>query len=539
VVGAALDALCSNDSDTAWQHEEVQKALVQLADSAREAEFTAQIGGAAFRELLFDAIDSARPARGLLSGGVTFCSMVPLCTLPFRVVCLVGLGDGELPRREVASDFDLIAHGPEGRRIGDRSRRSEDRYLFLEAILSARERLIITYTGQSIRDNAAVPPSVLVSELCDQLALASMAAPGEDPLASVIVRHPLQAFSPRYFDGRDSRLFSYAEHYVAGAATAHAGVAAAFFDGALPPPPHNEALGVSELVRFFQNPTAYLLNRRLELFLRERDLDVPDREPQELSPLEKFEVGNELLGLMLDGVPVEQAKAIIMATGAVPLGSPGELDFLDLHASASAIGGHVQKARRGVHEPARAFERRLPSGRLLLGTLPEAYDDGLVEWQFARVRAKHLLGFWIRHLLSCWLRPAAKASQLVGRPLEGEGVLRHQLSPVADPATLLDRLVSRYDQGQEEPLRLFPTTSRLFAEQYGKKQKPGWDLQQQVHREWRREVSEDPHLSRVFVIDQTLASPFEPIAGRPDFSTLALEVFGPVLEHLTTSTDEA
>jgi exodeoxyribonuclease V gamma subunit len=539
VVGAALDALCVNDTDTAWQHEEVQRAVIQLADNARGAGYLAPIGGAAFRELLFDAIDRARPARGLLSGGVTFCSMVPLCTLPFRVVCLVGLGDGELPRREVVSDFDLIAHGPEGRRIGDRSRRSEDRYLFLEAIVSARERLIITYTGQSIRDNAALPPSVLVSELCDQLALGSSAAPGEDPLASVIVRHPLQAFSARYFDGRDGRLFSYAEHYVAGAATARAGAAPPFFTGALPPAPPSDTLGVSELVRFFQNPTAYLLNRRLELFLRERDFDVPDREPQELSPLEKFEVGNELLGLMLDGVPVEQAKALILATGAVPLGSPGELDFLDLHASASAIGGHVQKARQGVHEPARAFERRLPSGRLLLGTLPEAYAGGLVEYQFARVRAKHLLGFWIRHLVSCWLRPGATAGCLVGRPLEGDGVLRHQLSPVPDPAPLLERLVARYDQGQEEPLHLFPTTSRLFAEQYGKKQKPGWDLEQQINREWRREVSEDPHLRRVFVVDQTLASPFEASAGRPTFTVLALEVFGPLLEHLTTSSDEA
>jgi exodeoxyribonuclease V gamma subunit len=538
VVGTALDALCVNDTDTAWQHETVRLAASGLAENAHAAGYAVPIGGAAFRELLFDTIDGARPARGLLSGGVTFCSMVPLCTLPFRVVCLLGLGDGELPRREVSTDFDLIAHGPEGRRIGDRSRRSEDRYLFLEAILSARERLIITYTGQSIRDNATLPPSVLVSELCDQLALASAAATGEDPLASVIVRHPLQAFSARYFDGHDPRLFSYAEHYVAGAAAARVGPAPAFFGGPLPPPPPSDTLGVGDLVRFFQNPTAYLLNRRLELFLRERDLDVPDREPQELSPLDKFAAGNELLGLMLDDVPVERAKALTLATGALPLGSPGELDFLDIHASASAIAGHVRAARRGAHDPARVIEQRLPGGVLLFGTLPQAYEGGLVEYQFARVRAKHLLGFWIRHLLSCWLRPGAKTSCLIGRPPEGSGVLRHQLSPVADPAPVLEQLVVRCAEGQREPLYLFPMTSRLFAEQHDRKQKPGWDLRMQVLREWRREVSEDPHLARVFVVDQKLADPFATAPGRTGFEALALEVFGPLLAHLTSSKDD-
>ncbi|HTV19180.1 MAG TPA: exodeoxyribonuclease V subunit gamma, partial [Polyangiaceae bacterium] len=492
VVGAALDALCVNDSDTAWQHQEVREALVALADNAREAGYSQPVGGAAFRELLFATLDAARPARGLMMGGVTFCSMVPLCTLPFRVVCLVGLGDGELPRREASTDFDLIAHGPEGRRVGDRSRRSEDRYLFLEALVSARERLIITYTGQSIRDNAALPPSVLVSELCDQLALLCPAAPGEEPLAGVVVRHPLQAFSPRYFDAGDARLFSYADHYVAGAAASRAGPAPAFFAGPLPAPPESDALGVTDLVRFYQNPTAQLLNRRLELFLRERDLDVPDREPQELSGLDRYAAGHELLGLMLDDVPTERAKELILASGALPLGSPGELDFLDIHASANLIAEHVRGARKGEPKPAANIEQRLPSGRLLLGSLPETYEAGLVEYQFARVRAKHLLGFWIRHLVLCWLSPSgALASCLIGRPQDGGGVVRHELKRVADPARLLDQLVTRYDEGQALPLRFFPGTSRLFAEQYGKKQKPGWDLASQVAREWRREVSED------------------------------------------------
>lgn len=536
VVMSALAALCVNDADTAWQHDEVRVAVRTLAENAAEAEYALPIGGAAYRELLFDTVNAARPARGLLMGGVTFCSMVPLCTLPFRVVCLVGLSDGELPRREQSTDFDLIAHGPEGRRVGDRSRRSEDRYLFLEAILSARERLIITYTGQSIRDNAALPPSVLVSELCDYLALG--AAAGDGRLESVIVRHPLQAFSPRYFDAADPRLFSFADHYVAGAAATRSAEVPAFFTGPLPPPAPLDTVGIGDLVRFFQNPTAFLLNRRLELFLRERDFEVPDREPQELSPLDRYAAGHELLELMLADVPLERAKSLIQATGALPLGSPGELDFLELTADAGAIAEQVRAARRGQRSEPLQVEQRLPRGRLLLGALPEAFEGRLCEYQFARVRAKHLLGFWIRHLVSCWLRPSESPSLLIGRPLSGSGVLRHELSPVADPAPLLEQLAARYDEGQRSPLLLFPTTSLLFAEQHGKKQKAGYDLETQVAREWRREVADDPHLERVFMLGDQLA-PLEPPPGGAGFATLALEVFAPLLQHLSTIKDEA
>lgn len=535
VVLGALEALCVNDSDTAWQHDEVRVAVRTLAENAASASYEQPIGGSAYRELLFDTLNGARPARGLLMGGVTFCSMVPLCTLPFRVVCLVGLSDGELPRKEQTTDFDLIAHGPEGRRVGDRSRRSEDRYLFLEAILSARERLIITYTGQSIRDNASLPPSVLVSELWDYLV---QGAPGgAASLEGVMVRHPLQAFSARYFDGSDARLFSFAEHYVAGAAAVRTGEAPTFFAGLLPPAAESDATGLGDLVRFFQNPTAFLLNRRLELFLRERDFDVPDREPQELTPLDRYAAGNELLELMLADVPLERAKSLIQATGALPLGSPGELDFLEIAADAGAIAEQVRAARQGEPSAPLPVEHRLPRGRLLLGTLPEGFEGRLVEYQFARVRAKHLLAFWIRHLVSCWLRPSAARSILIGRPLTGSGVLRHELAPVAEPAPLLDALAARYDEGQRAPLFFFPTTSLLFAEQHGKKQKAGYDLPSVIAREWRREVSEDPHMERVFrVADPAL--PLEPALGSAGFTQLALEVFGPLLEHLSTTKDD-
>lgn len=538
VVGDALEALCINDAATAWQHDELREAVTGLAARAAGAGYEEPIGSAAFAKLLFDTVNGARPARGFLMGGVTFCSMVPLRTVPFAVVCLLGFGDGQYPRREQTTDFDLMTHGPEGRRPGDRSRRSEDRYAFLEALLSARERLIITYTGQSIRDNATLPPSVLVNELLDYLA-SKKGADGPAPAQDYVVHHPLQAFSSRYFDRSDPRLFSHATHYLEAARTqsATASTPPAFFAEPLPTAPATGSLGLVELTRFFENPTAYLMNRRLELYLEERDHDVPDREPQELSPLDRYGVGQQLLTLLLRGVPGDEAERLIRASGALPLGSPGTIDYLSTLASAAPIAARVQGETQKGRKPPLSIELRLPSGRELIGTLVDCFGEGVLGYQFARIQARHLSSLWIRHLAYCAARgddPASEGpleSSLIGRPEEGEGVRHVRYSRVRDARGVLDTLVRRYEQGQAAPLLLFPHTSLFYARARRKKQKPGFDLRGFVQREWEKEVAQNAHLARVYTgrpLLFTLPSP-----NGASFEELALEVFDPLLDHLS------
>src|SRR5690606_11549026 len=116
---------------------------------------------------------------------------------PFRVVCLIGMNDGSFPRTQTPPSFDLIA---QSFRRGDRSRRADDRYLFLETLLAARDVLYVSYVGQSIRDNAPMPPSVLVSELLDYVRQAFRPTHKKDIVEELVIRHPLQAFSPRYFE---------------------------------------------------------------------------------------------------------------------------------------------------------------------------------------------------------------------------------------------------------------------------------------------------------------------------------------------------
>ncbi len=529
VVTEALEALSVNDADNAWQHQSVRDALTGLSEHAARAAYAEPVCSRAFARLLFDAVNAARAGSGFMVGGVTFCSMVPLRTIPFRVVCMMGLSDGEFPRHDVTTDFDLIASDPQGPRLGDRSARNEDRYLFLEAILSARERLIITYTGQSIRDNSALPPSVVLRELLDYLERYRPHGHADQPW---LVRHPLQPFSPRYFDRSDPRLFSYESRPLTSQRPGPSGAAAPNFFPEPLPPPIRAPIALAELTRFFANPTAHLLERRLDLFLKDFTQELPDREPQELSPLEVFTAGDELLALILRDTPLDKAMRLVAAGGTLPLGAPGELAFLEISASALPIAECVRRAKARGPRPRLLVDAKLPTGRRVFGSLTDLFGPGVLHHQFARVRAKQLLSLWIQHLVFCWLSPAeAEAkSTLIGRPEKDTGRRVVEFRRVAEPAQHLETLVKRYDQGQALPLALFPTTSLLYAELV-RNQKVDRGVEGQLQKSWEQELSEDVRLTRVFG-SGTLLEEVRPLgAGHAGFEELALETFEPLLEH--------
>src|SRR5207237_7508830 len=146
------------------------------------------------------SLDESSSGAGFLSGQLTFCALKPMRSVPFKVVCLLGLNDTAFPRHDRAPGFDLLAQYP---KRGDRNIRDSDRALFLEALLSAREVFYLSYVGQSLRDNQPLPPSVLVSELLDYVV-----ENFETEIDDFVTRHPLQAFSPRNFQP-NGILFSY------------------------------------------------------------------------------------------------------------------------------------------------------------------------------------------------------------------------------------------------------------------------------------------------------------------------------------------
>ncbi|MFM1770851.1 MAG: hypothetical protein RJA22_3380, partial [Verrucomicrobiota bacterium] len=192
----------------------LRSTLADLRGQAAVAGFTRPLGLDALRERLEPALAEDLQQGGFLRDGITFCGLKPMRSIPFKVVCLVGMNDGAFPRPTQQASFDLMARQP---RLGDRSTREDDRYLFLETLLSARQRLHLSHVGRGIRDNRESPPSVLISELLDYLEQ-GFYLEGTDPDGNdgalrerLVVPHRLQAFNTDYFNGQDARLFSYSQ----------------------------------------------------------------------------------------------------------------------------------------------------------------------------------------------------------------------------------------------------------------------------------------------------------------------------------------
>ena len=266
-------------SDTSEREFAAIAALAEeLGNAATAAEFTDAVTPAVMLSWLRARLEHQEQGLGFMTGGITFCAMLPMRSIPFRVVVLIGMNDNAFPRQSRAPGFDLIAREP---RKGDRSLRNEDRYLFLESILSARDLLYISYVGQSIRDNSELPPSVLVSELLDAVRRGFSLPDGTSVEEHLVVRHRLQAFNREYFTA-SSPIFSYsAENYRAlvekEAAVVHS---RPFMTAPLVPLPEEwKTVSLARLLRFYDNPSGFFLEQRLGIRLEGSAEPLEDREP--------------------------------------------------------------------------------------------------------------------------------------------------------------------------------------------------------------------------------------------------------------------
>jgi len=566
-----LRTMVASTNQNAYQHRQIRAALEELADRACAGQFHDPVDLDTVQLQLASSLERGAPGRGFLTGGVTFCALVPMRSIPFRVVCLLGMNDADFPRVRRSPGFDLIAQHP---RPGDRSSRNDDRYLFLEALLSARERLIITYVGQSIRDNSEIPPSVAVSELLDTLtesfqvgASPPLAKEGQEGLEQaaeipvgppsskgentrIVTRHPLQPFSPRYFDSADARLFSYADNYYEGARALQGERANAppFVAAPLPyDPAATREVSIDQLVRFFENPTRAFLQHRLALYLADDIEAVDDREPLVLDNLERWKVGTGLLERALEGEPVQDALPSVQASGALPPGVLGKCVFDDVDPEVTGIALRTKALLRGAELEPFVVDDDL-DGTRITGVIRNLWPAGHVQYQFSKLGRRHELGMWIRHLVLSWLRPNGypRVSYLVGRPDKDGGAMTVRFRPVEDAAEILRELLRWYRIGQAAPLLLFEKASRTYVEHLrrSKKASAAEDALNAARRSFQGgDYSwgdcQDDYVRQVFNGLDPLDARFRfgPAAADPDadrlpaFAEVAVGVFSPMLDH--------
>ncbi len=441
-------------------------ALRRWLEACDTAGFDERVPLAAVREAWLSELDEPGLGGRFLGGGVTFCTLMPMRSIPFEVVCLLGMNDGDYPRASPRSDFDLMGL-PGQARPGDRSRRDDDRQLMLEAVLSARRVLYISWTGRHVRDNSELPPSVLVSQLRDYLA----AGWTGDVLGPRTTEHPLQPFSRRYFEG--GGLFTHAREWRA-AHEAQAGGTSAFQPLAFEP---GAALTLDMLVAFLRHPVREFFRRRLGVVFSESDAAAEDEEVFSIGGLAEYQLVRELIADPGDGEVGEalaRRVAALQRAGRLPIGALG------VRRQAQLIG-EVGPMLLRWREVMASFPQAAPKVPLRLeheAVLLEDWLDGLrtdgksILWsELLPNRVLHGKGARTPvprpdQLMRAWVR--ALAAGACGASVGGVIVARDawvsvRPVPQAEARTLLEELIDGWRAGMAEPLPVAAKTALAFV----------------------------------------------------------------------------
>ncbi len=431
----------------------IREALQQLSDESTLARCHGSVSLAVIRQRLGELFEQSQ-IRGFLGGGVNLCALAPMRSLPFRVVVLLGLNDGVFPRGSEILGFDLMQQ--EGFRFGDRSRRVDDRYLFLETLMSARDRLLIIYQGFDQRDNSIRPPSVVVEELRD--CLHHML--GESGVEQITFAHPLQPFSPTYFEAH-GRLFSYSPRMREAALSLGCGQETphSLVMGPLCEIEAEPVIDLEHLIRFFENPQRSYVRQRLGMTL-EPPIWVPEaREIFALEPFQDVNWGDAWTRALLEGVSGEQLIARFEARGWLPYGDAGVLQARGILEKAQTLAETVAPYL-GEPGPDHLAVQLDVGGCALQGQLDGLTGNGLVRFTTNRFHAYHLVGHWIRHLVLNDLSPPDTARQTLLLNLTES--LRFK--PVEAPRDLLSSLIEYYREGLRVPIKFSPRTALAYVE---------------------------------------------------------------------------
>jgi len=531
---------------------ELHAAIARLAAAMDDGGLAQPMPIAVVRQALQTVLDD--PARGGVPGGsVTFASISGLRHLPYPVVCAIGLNDGAFPAPDRPAEFDLMAQQP---RRGDRQRRADQRNLFLDLLLAARRSVYLSYTGRSVRDNSTLPPSVLLAELLDVLQPAIARDPA-DPASlqeahrRLVVPHPLQPFSPlafsaegdprlRSFDGelaqalRHSLQAPQAPPAVPATALQDTGEeedaddaagtepARRFFVGTLPEPePQWRELAASDLVRFFRNPSRYLLTQRMKLSLPRGEEALADDEPFLPEFLAQSALAGRLLPVMLQQREVElpALRRLAAAGTELPAGAVGGVALERELASLLAFSGQVRAAVAGPllppHQAAVPLEIDGQPWRVNAG-FADLREQGLVRWRYDQERPGDVLEAWIHHLVLC-ADPAAGAAP-VTQWVSRTGT--RQLQPRSDARERLAELLQLYRRGLREPLPFFPKAAWAFV--------ANDESMGHAQRAWRV-TQRTPHAEGSDVAYQLAFRGIADPLNDSDFHDLARIVFGPVV----------
>lgn len=470
-------------------------AIIEAAESfelcAGETGYTEPVSSALLRQHLQAALIDEGGSAGFISGGITFATLVPMRSIPFKVICLLGMNDGDYPRRTRPHSFDLMATS--GHERGDRSRRLDDRYLFLEALISAGEVFYVSYVGRGNRDNKNRPPSVVVREWQNYLdAVFSDMAPRY---------HPLQPFNAAYYD-RDRSDGSFERRWYA-ALNAPAATPA-FVSGPLPPDPAFDCTSHQQLIQFHQHTARYFMQQRLGVYFPGDDIELQDTEPFTLDGLDRYQLADGALNALASGNDLKDWRDQTLASGAVMTGIVGDRQLNTEIRKAEDIYTTVRPYLDG---DSRTLTGNVTvNGQSLPLHLTDIYDNRIVNYRAGTLRARHLLSAWISHLFANLHEQGLTTVCIAGGR---KGASETILKPVSAERceALISDLLTIYNRGVNQPLLLPCEAARAYVENL--ESTPAEARSKALARYESEYENRDPYWERLFNMHQDLDATFQ------------------------------
>ncbi|MCP5169607.1 MAG: exodeoxyribonuclease V subunit gamma [Hahellaceae bacterium] len=460
-----LDSLYDSqgDDDNEAALKLLREGIGSLLTYTQQAGLEGELSLAVVRDFLQSGFSEPVSTQNFMTGKITFCSTLPMRSIPFRIIAVLGLNDGEFPRQRQPLGFDLMAE--RGRKAGDRSRRDDDRYLFLETLLSAREALYLSYCGHAVKDNAERQPSLVLSELLAYLSAgfsASEVSAEEslqaDWLKQLVTEQPLQPFSARLYSGDqpsfDQGWLQLWQRSPATRTLPVLPVEAMADEQAL------IELDLDQLVRYFDNPARVFCEKQLGVYLTAPEAALKDSEPFQLDSLQGYGIKQNMLDTLLEpratenreADPRAQMNAVVdwhLQRGLLP-DLPGVEDELQ------GLAGHIAAFVRGLHQQGIELHRQealeWTHGPFCFRGVVQGDAETLLYYRAGTLRAKDVLQGWFGLLLAQSCGRPVKQVLIMAPPKDGEEELViRRLKAVAEPETEMRRWLLAWQAGQQTP----------------------------------------------------------------------------------------
>ena len=520
-----MDAFFDPSEQEEPQIQLLRNGIETLCSQSQCAKFTGKVSLELIHKHLEAQLAKGQGGNRALSRGVTFCSLTAMRSLPYKVISLIGMNDGDFPKHRPTPGFDLMARRF---RLGDRIRRADDRYLFLETLLSARQTLYISFIGQHIRDNSRLSPSGLIDELLDYLDRCYYTESDGGVRNHCIIHHPLQPFSKHYFQS-NSRLLSYSkEMYQAHQASLDVATSSAPFlrHRLSEADPAWRQVELMQLVKFFSNPARFFVQQRLGIYYEREEEPLKTAEPFALDYFAQCDLSQMLVEHEMAEEGKETLYAQIRARGDLPHGCFGDCIFEQQRGIAKKFTDRLRPYLEMAQE--RTIEVDLCLNNMqLYGYLHNRVEsDGPFGYSTHTIWKNQLLELWIKHLVLNVIKPPDL--RLTSRWLDDKK--RYVFAPVDLPEKHLEKLLGLYWQGLHHPLHFFPKSSCEYMQQRIK-DKPVKDCLNKAKQKWDGEYAgnnegNNPYYRLAFSTEEVFDD---------SFITLSEQIYRPLLEHLQST----